>query len=214
MPAAIVDNSPTTELSTRYLDPSWSRQIRSLLYHTYRDDPLFQHILDSERKGYLQRVRACTRELASSYFTENMPVIGLLDGDRLTGVAFVSCNEKADEVTNRFLWRARMLLSIGYGCTESYLNYHQNLSDSTNKSRSYLLPLVGVHPDYRQQGHGRRLLQAVHDLCDLDQESNGSVISLSDRSLLPFFNELGYSSHSTMSLGSFSQTLLFRTRPV
>ncbi|WP_281646307.1 hypothetical protein [Parendozoicomonas sp. Alg238-R29] len=200
-------------LSTRYLDSSWSRQVRSLLYHTYRDDPMFQCILESDRKGYLQRIRACTRELSASYFTENMPIIGLLLGDRLTGVAFVASSEKAEEVTNRLLWRTRMMLSIGYSCTENYLEYQQSLRDTLPESRSYLLPLVGIHPEFRDLGYGRKLLSAVHDLCDLDQESSGSALSLSNKDLLPFFKGWGYQVTGEVEQGAYQQTLLFRPRP-
>ena len=200
-------------LSTRYLDASWSPQVRSLLYHTYRDDPLFQTILESGRKGYLQRIRACTRELATSYFTENMPVIGLLVGERLTGVAFVSSNEKAEEVTNRLLWRVRMMLSIGYTGTENYLEYQQSLLSALPASRSYLLPLIGIHPDFRDLGYGRKLLTAVHDLCDLDQESSGSSVSLSNEALLPFFERMGYQVEGKAEQGEYQQVLLFRARP-
>ena len=199
-------------LSTRYLDASWSPQVRSLLYHTYRDDPLFQNILESDRKGYLQRIRACTRELATSYFTENMPVIGLLVGERLTGVAFVSSNEKAEEVTNRLLWRVRMMLSIGYTGTENYLEYQQSLLSTLPASRSYLLPLIGIHPDFRDLGYGRKLLTAVHDLCDLDQESAGSSVSLSNEALLPFFEGMGYQRAGKAEQGDYQQVLLFRMR--
>ncbi|CAM3527864.1 GNAT family N-acetyltransferase [Parendozoicomonas haliclonae] len=200
-------------ITTRYLDTNWTRQVRSLLYHTYRHDPIFRHILEADRKGYEQRIRACTRELATLYFAENMPVIGLLDEERLVGVAFVCSSEKAEELLTRLFWRVKMIMTIGYRCTENYLTYIQQLHDTLPESHSYLLPMVGVHPELRERGYGRRLLEAVHDLCDLDQTASGCTVALSEGNLLPFFSGLGYIRAAIIEEGDHTQAMLFRERP-
>ncbi len=212
MTTAIFNDSSVSGITTRYLDGTWTRDVRSLLYHTYRDDPAFMDILESGRIGYDQRIRACTRELASNYFTENMPVIGVLDGDRLIGVAFVTSGQSIGETVSRLLWKWKMILTIGYRCTCNYIDYLYKLQHKLPGGSCYFLPMIGIHPEFRKAGHSRTLLSAVHDLCDLDQNITGCALTLSQKEMLPFFQALGYRETGKLEEGGYEQLVLFRPR--
>jgi len=61
------------------LDERNSRQARSLLYHSYRNEPTFRYLLNAERPGYRQRIRATIRELIFLHFERGETVFGVLD---------------------------------------------------------------------------------------------------------------------------------------
>lgn len=198
---------------TLYLDGSFSRQIRSLLYHTYRDDPVYQSLFESERTGYDQRIRACTRELASGYFSENFPVVGVVKNDRLIATAFVAKSSANTEFADRFFWRCKMILTVGYGCTEKYLAFLKSIYGLLPEGAHYYLPLIGVHPDFQHQGHGRHLLDAVHNLCDLDQQSQGIGLNTSNPEMLPFFESMGYRHAGQFAVNEgVRETVMFRDK--
>ncbi len=210
-------NSAEAEVSddtrTLYLDGSFSRQIRSLLYHTYQNDPVYQTLFESGRTGYNQRIRACTRELASGYFSENFPVVGVVKNDRLIATAFVAKSAANAEFADRFFWRCKMILTVGYTGTEKYLGFLKSIQQLIPDSPHYYLPLIGVHPDFQHQGHGRQLLDAVHNLCDLDQQSKGVGLNTSNPEMLPFFESMGYQKTGEFSVGEgISETVLFRDK--
>ncbi|MCL6269903.1 hypothetical protein M3P05_08130 [Sansalvadorimonas sp. 2012CJ34-2] len=212
MTTATFGESIDMRITTRYLDSSWTREVRSLLYHTYRDDSVFQSLLEADRAGYDQRIRACTRELAAYYFSENMPVIGVLEGDRLIGVAFVSRSEDISTIVGRLLWKWKMVLTIGYKCTVNYLEYLRKLQEVLPEEHAYLLPLIGVHPRFRRSGHCRTLLKAVHDLSDLDQNGKGTSLCLSNEALQAFFGGFGYQQIGQVDHNGVKQLVLFRAR--
>ena len=61
---------PTSPAEVRMLDSGYVREARSLLYHAYRHEPTFAYLLESERAGFDQRVRATVRELVNQHFAE------------------------------------------------------------------------------------------------------------------------------------------------
>ena len=77
------------------LDSSVSRNVVALLQHGYADEPNYRHLLNVEKPGYQQRLRATFRELVNIHFQKGEPVIGVVDtqNDTLCGVALVVRNK-------------------------------------------------------------------------------------------------------------------------
>ena len=73
------------------LDERNARQARSLLYHSYRNEPTFRYLLGADKPGYRQRIRATIRELIYLHFERGETVLGVIDkaSHRVLGVVFV-----------------------------------------------------------------------------------------------------------------------------
>src|SRR5690606_35461944 len=166
-------NSPA---EVRMLDGGYAREVRSLLYHAYRHEPTFAYLFEAERPGFDQRVRATIRELVQQHFSEDQPAIGLLIEDRLIGIALIAPPQRRLDITESWSWRMRMLLTTGFRCTKRYPEYHAALMSCLPVGAYHVLPLIGIHPEYQGQYRGEQLLEALHNWCADDPNSQGIVV--------------------------------------
>jgi len=196
------------------LGSDYQTQVRSLLYQAYRFEPTFEWLFEAERIGYEQRVRATLRELVQAHFAEGLPVIGLFVNERLVGAALVAATGHRLDITQRWSWRLRMLLTSGFRCTKRYLIYHQAILNCLpNGVQCHLLPLLGIHPDFRGKRLGEQLLNALHRWCAENQSSQGLVLDTGNAKYLNFYTSLGYQKISEVSLGSLREYVFFHPNP-
>ncbi|QLF91959.1 GNAT family N-acetyltransferase [Pseudomonas sp. ABC1] len=191
------------------LDSAHAREARTLLYQAYLHDPTFTYLFESERPGYEQRLRATIRALVDQHFTQEQPAIGLLLRDRLIAVALIAPPQRRLAITDSWLWRLRMLLSVGVGSTRRYLEYQRTLLGSLPPGAFHMLPLLGVHPQFQGQQHGERLLRAVHDWCMADEQSQGLVIDTGNSRYLEYFRKRGYEELGQIAIGPVVEHVFF-----
>lgn len=204
---------PTSPAQVRLLDSSYVREARSLLYHAYRHEPTFAYLLESERSGFEQRVRATVRELVNQHFAEEQPAIGLLVDDRLVGIALIAPPQRRLGMTESWGWRMRMLLTAGFRCTRRYLDYHAAIQACLPPGPVHLLPLLGVHPEFQGQHLGEQLLQALHNWCAEDSGSQGVVLDTGNPHYLQFYKRLGYEEVGQVAVGPILEHVLFHPNP-
>lgn len=204
---------PTSPAEVRMLDSGYVREARSLLYHAYRHEPTFAYLLESERAGFDQRVRATVRELVNQHFTEEQPAIGLLVDDRLVGIALIAPPQRRLGITESWSWRMRMLLTAGFRCTRRYLDYHEAVQACLPPGPFHMLPLLGVHPEFQGQHLGEQLLQALHNWCAEDDSSQGVVLDTGNPHYLEFYRRLGYEEVGEVAVGPIIEHVLFHPNP-
>lgn len=204
---------PTSPAEVRMLDSGYVREARSLLYHAYRHEPTFAYLLESERAGFDQRVRATVRELVNQHFAEEQPAIGLLVDDRLVGIALIAPPQRRLGITESWSWRMRMLLTAGFRCTRRYLDYHEAVQACLPPGPFHMLPLLGVHPEFQGQHLGEQLLQALHNWCAEDDSSQGVVLDTGNPHYLEFYRRLGYEEVGEVAVGPIIEHVLFHPNP-
>ncbi len=204
---------PTLTAEVRLLDSGYVREARSLLYHAYRHEPTFAYLLESERAGFDQRVRATVRELVNQHFDEEQPSIGLLIDDRLVGIVLIAPPQKHFDITENWSWRVRMLLTAGVRCTRRYLDYHAAVQACLPPGPFHLLPLLGVHPEFQGRCLGEQLLHALHDWCAEVEDSQGIVLNTGNPRYLQFYRRLGYQSIGEVAVGPIIEHVFLRPNP-
>lgn len=140
---------PDQVTDVRLLDDGYSREVRSLFYHAYRHEPTFAYLMDAQRAGYDQRVRACVREMVERHLGEELPAIGLFIDDRLVAAALITPPQRRLDITESWSWRLRMLFSVGLAATRRYLDYHRAVQACLPVGPHHQLPMLGVHPEYQ-----------------------------------------------------------------
>ena len=110
------------------LDKSMRAQIANLLQHAYHSEPNYQHLLDSNKTGYRQRLRATFREIVNIHFMKGEQILGVVDteNDLLCGVALVLRNKNRVNLSRSVIWRLKMLLTAGFDCTVRVMDYQKN----------------------------------------------------------------------------------------
>jgi GNAT superfamily N-acetyltransferase len=204
---------PNRLAEVRMLDSGYAREARSLLYHAYRHDPTFAYLFEAERPGFDQRVRATVRELVQRHFAEDLPAIGLLIDDRLIGMALIAPPQRRMDITESWSWRMRMLLTTGFRCTKRYLEYHDAVLACLPPGPYHVLPLLGVHPEYRGQHLGEQLLEALHNWCAEDASSQGVVLDTGNAHYLNFYTRQGYEKVGEVAIGPIIEHVFFHPSP-
>ncbi|WP_177429780.1 GNAT family N-acetyltransferase [Pseudomonas mangrovi] len=197
----------------RQLDGGYAREARSLLYHAYRHEPTFGYLLESDRPGFDQRVRATVRELVNQHFLEDQPALGLLIDDRLVGIALIAPPVRRLGITESWAWRMRMVLTAGFRCTRRFLAYHDAILACLPPGPYHLLPLLGVHPQFQGRHLGEQLFDALHRWCAEDGSSQGLVLDTGNPRYIEFYGRLGYEEIGQVALGPIVQRVFFHPNP-
>lgn len=204
---------PETHAEVRMLGDSYTREMRSLLYHAYRHEPTFAYLLESDRPGFDQRVRATIRELTYQHMLEQLPVLGLVIDERLVAVALIAPPQRRLGITESWAWRMRMLLTTGLRCTKRYLEYHDAVLGCLPPGPYHVLPLIGVHPEFQGKHLGEQLLEALHAWCAEDGGSQGLVLDTGNARYLDFYRRHGYEEVGEVALGPIREHVLFHPNP-
>lgn len=197
----------------RQLDSGYSRETRSLLYEAYRHEPSFAYLLNSERSGFDQRVRATVKALVKQHFLQQLPAIGLFIDDRLVGAALIAPPQRRLGITESWAWRLRMVLSAGFNCTRRYLEYYNAVLACLPSESVHVLPLLGIHPEFQSEHLGEQLLQAVHDWCAEDENSQGIVLDTGNARYLEFYKRQGYEEIGEVAVGPIREHVFFHPNP-
>lgn len=197
------------------IDERLSRQARSLLFHSYKDEPTFKYLLDAHRPGYNQRIRATIRELIRLHLDRGESVFGIVDEtqDRLLGVAFFSDLQLKMDLSKKLLWRLKMVLTAGFEGTRRFVQYFNDVQESLPAKDHRMVSLIGIHPDFQKQGLGKLLLESIHEIVDQDTDSIGLFLDTGNNRYLDFYKSLNYQVFSELPLGQFKEFVLFRPNP-
>ncbi|WP_079227858.1 GNAT family N-acetyltransferase [Pseudomonas putida] len=196
------------------LDDGYSREARSLLYNAYRHEPTFAYIFEGQRPGYERRLRVMVREWVRQHFYLQLPAIGLLLEDRLIALALIVPPQRRLGVADSWAWRLRMLLGTGQRCTRRYMDYQAALASCLPTGQVHMLPLLGVHPQFRGHHYGEQLLQAVHDWCAEDPNTQGVVLDSGNEHYLAFYARQGYEEIGEVAVGPIRERVFFHPNPV
>lgn len=210
MAEADKNNKSRKDTTVVRLDESAANEARSILFHAYRKEPAFQYLLEHPRPGYEMRVRATIRELVRLYFDLDQEVVGVLAGPTLVAVAFIGHPELRLNLAKQLNWRLRMALTAGFASTRRYLDYHEKIRGLLPDTGTYHLPLMGVDPNYQNQGIGRLLLSTVERICSEQRGCQGLVLDTGNSRYLPFYESEGFRSLGTIRLGNYEDFVLFR----
>lgn len=199
---------------TCLLDKGYRREVRAVLYEVYRQEPTVAYLFEAQRPGYERRLRAMIRAWVRQHFYLQLPAVGLMVEDRLAGVALIVPPLRRLGVADSWMWRLRMIIGTGLRCTRRYLDYQAALVGSLPSDQVHMLPLLGVHPDFRSQQHAEQLLQAVHDWCAEEPGSHGVVLDTGNARYLAFYKRQGYQEIGEIAIGPVTERVFFHPNPL
>lgn len=199
-----------TEARVVRLDPAALAEAKTILFHAYKNEPTFKYLFEKGRPGYEQRVRATIRELVALHFETEQDVIGLALDNHLIAVALIGSPDVRLNLAKQFTWRARMMMTAGMDCTWRYIDYHKQIHACLTKDLHHELPLFGVDDSYRNMGYGRKLMEAIENICRENPRSVGIALDTGNARYLDFYKGLGYSLVGEVKLGDVTESVLFK----
>jgi len=194
------------------LDQSMKRRVSTILTNSYANEPTFQCLLDSNKRGYQQRVRSAIREMVNTHIKKGGVVLGVLDkpNDVICGVALLSENKTDLDIFGNMLWRLKMYLTSGYKVTHNVINFQNRIRDFIPNDNYKIITLLGIDPHYRYQGLGAQLIQSIHNYCDNDSDCLGIYLDSSNPKYDKFYRNLGYDVFTTTRFLSLDESLYLR----
>jgi len=192
------------------LDRSALSEAKTILFHAYRHEPIFQYLFESTRPGYDQRVRATLRECLELHFSQQQDAIGLLDNDALVAVAFICSPEAKSSFTDHFNWRVKMILTAGLNSTKRFVRYNQQVRMCLPDEHYHILPFIGVHPKSQNRGFGRVLMDVVEGICRDHPQSAGIGLDTGNTRYIRFYTNIGFQKVGEVVLGNFAESVMFK----
>jgi hypothetical protein len=200
------------EYTVEVLNAEQLKLAASVLYMAYHDDPLLMQIFRSEQTDYDKRLRSAIREDLAAFWDAGQPILGLMHGEQVLGVACITTPSSALSGDRFWHWRLKMLLTAGLLSTRQMLEKEQKIHSAMPAERYHMLAFLARNPAYHHPAAMRTFLQAIDHWVDLEPESEGIGVFVTLDKYLPLFHQDDYQKVCTLEFQTVSGTLLFRSK--
>ena len=200
------------EFKVEVLNAEQLKLAASILYMAYQDDPLLMQIFRSEQTDYDKRLRSAIREDLAAFWDAGQPILGLMHGEQLLGVACITTPSSALSGDRFWHWRLKMLLTAGLLSTRQMLEKEQKIHAAMPAEHYHMLAFLARNPAYHHPAAMRTFLQAIDHWVDLEPESQGIGVFVTLDKYLPLSHEDDYQKVCTLEFQTVSGTLLFRSK--
>ena len=194
------------------LSPEDIKLACSLLYVSYKNDPVFQDIFESEKPDYDKRLRAAIREELNTFWSTNQPMIGLFSGEHLLGVACLIEPQNGLSPDRFWHWRLKMMLNSGYISTKNMIEKEKRVADAIPNTHYHLLTFIAIHPDHQHHGLGHYLIKAVDSIVNENELSEGVAVFVTKAKNMAIFDRDDYKKLDEIEVGNVNGTLMFRSK--
>jgi hypothetical protein len=209
---SVAETAIEQSLKVEVLNAEQLKLAASILYTAYHDDPLFMQIFRAAEADYEKRLRSAIREDLAAFWQAGQPILGLLQGEQLLGVACIT-TPASDLSGDRFWhWRLKMLLTAGLLSTRQMLEKEQKIHAAMPAKRYHMLAFIARNPSYHHPSAMRTFLQAIDHWVDEDSGSEGIGVFVTLDKYLPLFQQHEYQQVAKLEFQTVAGTLLFRPR--
>lgn len=209
---SVAETAMEQSLKVEVLNAEQLKLAASILYTAYHDDPLFMQIFRATETDYEKRLRSAIREDLAAFWQAGQPILGLLQGEQLLGVACIT-TPASDLSGDRFWhWRLKMLLTAGLLSTRQMLEKEQKIHAAMPAERYHMLAFLARNPSYHHPAAMRTFLQAIDHWVDEDSDSEGIGVFVTLDKYLPLFQQHEYQQVAKLEFQTVAGTLLFRPR--
>ncbi|MDJ1184133.1 GNAT family N-acetyltransferase [Roseofilum casamattae] len=186
------------------------RQVAELLIMAFGDRPNARYMFRTQGEKRDRQIRLFFESIVEFYRKTNKTILGIKEGDRVIGAAII---EKPQEELSRFEL-LRLLVQWGWQFgLPTVWRISRLISEIGNvkipEPNYYLIYLV-VHPQDRGRGHGRDLLEAVHDLSQSDPISTGTMLDTEVEHNVELYQYFGYCTYTKIHLENNLIRMMFR----
>jgi len=209
---SVAETAMDQSLKVEVLNAEQLKLAASILYTAYHDDPLFMQIFRATETDYEKRLRSAIREDLAAFWQAGQPILGLLQGEQLLGVACIT-TPASDLSGDRFWhWRLKMLLTAGLLSTRQMLEKEQKIHAAMPAEHYHMLAFLARNPSYHHPAAMRTFLQAIDHWVDEDSDSEGIGVFVTLDKYLPLFQQHEYQQVAKLEFQTVAGTLLFRPR--
>lgn len=170
-----------------------------VLCDAFFDYPVMRYIIAATGADYSRRLKNLITFFTSARFLRQELVLGVRDRAALVAVANVklpatlrlpvSPDGIKDPLANI---RRRLWEDLGAAARQRYEAFGEATAQFVYPEPHFHLSMIGVRRRASGRGHGRRLLDHVHDLSHTDPASCGVSLTTEDPKNVPLYLRFGY----------------------
>ena len=210
MDKKIVNNpdKTVTGISKDTLDESVEVLVRA-----FEDDPIINYFLSDHESNYMEGARRIFKYQCLMYIEMDLPIFGILQNSRITGIACLSVSEnkkRPDSLIEADKEFEEFMGLLSFGRIKRYMSLKKK---HTPDELHHYLAALGVHPDFQEQGFGRLLLDEVQRITENHQESTGIFLETAKMKNVEMYRYFGYNLLATEKLDGIVD-LWYMFRPV
>jgi GNAT superfamily N-acetyltransferase len=120
------------------------------------------------------------------------PLIGLIEGSRICGVACVSLPGKPQWPLTLIEEHDHFKRRLGAGPAGKYEAYSEIVESQRPQKPHHFLAVLGVDPRDQGRGFGRQLIEHVHQLAKEHPTSTGVALDTENPENISFYERMGY----------------------
>ncbi len=199
-----------TEIHIHYLGPQHVDEAARLLANAFRDDPVMQYFYPFNDQRAKECRVALMRFACQVRLELNGPLLGLMEGDRLWGVAGLSPPEKKPWPPSLNDHYSDLEKVVGPEAIQRQEAYSDLVDRHRPPESHYFVGVLGVDPEAWGRGFGRRLLDEAHRISNADPISQGVWLDTENPKNVDFYKHLGYQVVAEVPLDQLTIWCLYR----
>lgn len=171
-----------------------------VLSEAFHDYPVMRYILGRESPGQAGHLDTLIRFFVMARAVRGEPILGLFSGSEITAVALVSYPEAPPSPQALESMREDVWAELGEDARMRYEELGSIWKGMALDVPHIRLNMIGVLPAFQGRGHGRPLLDEVHNLSRQKAGSTGVALTTEDPGNLPLYEHVGYeiTGHATV----------------
>ena len=173
------------------LGPAAAAAATDVLSEAFRDYPVMRYVLGSDPE-YDRRLRVLFEFFLAARLLRQEPVLGVLDGTAVVGVAAVTLPGARAAPPELARLRESVWATLGAAARARYETFGTVTGRFTVSAPHHHLNMIGVRRSHAGRGWGRRLVDAVHDLAAADSGSAGVSLTTESPANVALYRHLGY----------------------
>ena len=180
-----------SELRSVRLDRNDAGEIVAVLAEAFYHYPVMQFVLGAGAE-YDRRLSVFVNLVVQSRLLREEPMLGVRDSSgALVGAAVVSLTNR-EAPGELVVFREQVWQDLGQDARSRYTAYGTACEPLMPTAYHHHLNMIGVRRSQAGTGLGRRLLEAVHEVAQMDRGSAGVSLSTEVRRNVDLYRHFGY----------------------
>ena len=192
------------------VDEGRAEEAIDLLALAFDEDPAYRYFCSAERPGYRRRLRIVFRSVWALWRSSGQPVLGIVSGQRLAGLAMLQPPGARLAAWPQLRWLLSVALFAGPRVPWRILGDMRIAEPARPAEPHFYLLILAAHPDFQGTGCGRILLEALQARSARDPRSKGVCLETENPRNVPFYEHIGYRVIARNRYADLEITTLFR----
>ena len=193
------------------LDESRAEEAIDLLALAFEEDPAYRYFCSAERPGYRRRLRIVFRSVWALWSSSDQPVLGIVSGQRLAGLALLQPPGAHFAAWPQLRWLLTVALLTGPRVPWRILGDMRIAEPARPAEPHFFLLILAVHPDFQGSGCARTLLESLQARSERHPSSKGVCLDTENPKNVPFYEHIGYRVIARNSYADLEIITLFRS---